>query len=298
MSFSEDFTVVSVSPLRIRRDGDTDPLPFTPLTTVNADLLKPGDRVRADTSGGAPVITGRADGLPVSDTATPDTLVLRDGAGRAQVAAPSASSDIDTKGARDAAIDDLRAWTRFVPPTIDSTGSTATRDPASGVITVPAGCTGLRIDGILHPDYETWISCRLSVLSGHATNNSMWLRVVQATTVNSTSGYYVGGRWDQYDTTSGTYAVGGGNAGAIGFCAGSSTYANYQTDVRLIRARWNARFFFFFFESFTQESARSTRGGGYTPAPASGESDGVYIFPQGTSPVFQGEVIVYRRART
>jgi hypothetical protein len=41
---------------------------------------------------------------PWASLATPNTLLMRDANGRAQVADPSAASDVDTKGARDAAI--------------------------------------------------------------------------------------------------------------------------------------------------------------------------------------------------
>lgn len=65
MTRFEDATVTGVDPLRIRLDGDADPLPFTPDSLIAAAALAEGDRVRIELSERRVVLYGRADGPPV-----------------------------------------------------------------------------------------------------------------------------------------------------------------------------------------------------------------------------------------
>lgn len=73
-----------------------------------ARFADPSDVADADTMGARDTAIGVHDAVtnPHSSTsaATASRLVLRDAAGRAQVADPSAAADIDTKGARDTAV--------------------------------------------------------------------------------------------------------------------------------------------------------------------------------------------------
>lgn len=55
-------TVDSVEPLRIRVDGDADPLPFTPDALVDPRILTPGDRVRLELADRRVIVLGRAGG--------------------------------------------------------------------------------------------------------------------------------------------------------------------------------------------------------------------------------------------
>lgn len=74
-------TITGTSPLRVRLDGDTDPLPFTPDSLIDPLILELGDRVRCEVSGRV-VIVGKAGGLPLpiaSDT----------GAGIVELATPA-----------------------------------------------------------------------------------------------------------------------------------------------------------------------------------------------------------------
>lgn len=59
-SVFEDYTVTGVSPLRIQRDGDSEPLPFTPDTMVTGLVVD--DRVRVENAGGRLIIHGAANG--------------------------------------------------------------------------------------------------------------------------------------------------------------------------------------------------------------------------------------------
>lgn len=56
-------TITATSPLRIRLDGDTDPLPLTPDSLVDPLILEVGDRVRCEVVGRV-VIVGKSGGTP------------------------------------------------------------------------------------------------------------------------------------------------------------------------------------------------------------------------------------------
>lgn len=262
--------VTQTSPLRVRIADEADPLNITP-TTLVSDLAV-SDVVRVEISPvGQAVILGRSGGIDMPDLS-----------------------------AIESAIDGLETATEFafhrcIPTGVASSGSTATIDPATGVVSLPAGCTAVRLDGVLDPAWETRLVCRLEVQSGHQSNNSLWLRLAQAGTVNSNSGYEMAGQWRQFDGTSGIYATSSGNAAAVGPVSGASAYVRAHVELTLARAQTLNNFFFFFFRSFSQGSARGSEGGGYTPQVMSGEYDGVYLFPQGTSPVMQGEIYVETR---
>lgn len=55
----EDVMVASIGPLRIQRDGDVKPLPFTPDLLVDEASLLAGDKVRVEFNGGRVIIHGR-----------------------------------------------------------------------------------------------------------------------------------------------------------------------------------------------------------------------------------------------
>ena len=57
-------TVTSVSPLRVRMDGDTTALPFAPDSLVDPSLFFVNDRVRCELSGSTVVIVGKSSGIP------------------------------------------------------------------------------------------------------------------------------------------------------------------------------------------------------------------------------------------
>lgn len=120
-------TVTQVSPLRIRLDTELTALDVTPENLAGA--LAVDDRVWVQVHGRQIIvhaITGGPSALvAATPDPTPDTLVLRDGAGRAQVVDPSADEDIDTKGARDAAL--VGTWTLLASLT-----RTATQSVSSG----------------------------------------------------------------------------------------------------------------------------------------------------------------------
>lgn len=61
-------TVTSVSPLRVRMDGDTTALPFTPDSLTDPSLLAVNDRVRCEISERKIVIIGRSGGSPLLAT--------------------------------------------------------------------------------------------------------------------------------------------------------------------------------------------------------------------------------------
>lgn len=56
-------TITATAPLRVRLDGDTDPLPFTPDSLVDPLELAVNDRVRCEISGRV-IIVGKAGGTP------------------------------------------------------------------------------------------------------------------------------------------------------------------------------------------------------------------------------------------
>ncbi len=55
-------TVTGVTPLRIRIDGDSEPLPVTPDTLVSPDLFRAGQRVRCELTDRRIIIHGIAGG--------------------------------------------------------------------------------------------------------------------------------------------------------------------------------------------------------------------------------------------
>lgn len=87
-------TVTGVDPLRVRLDGDSVPLPFTPQSLANVLF---GDRVRCEISGGRVIVHGRAGGSgPIGEHlhgewalgSLPSGCVLADGAVLAVAAFP------------------------------------------------------------------------------------------------------------------------------------------------------------------------------------------------------------------
>lgn len=61
-------SVTAISPLRVRLDGDTAALPFTPDSLIDPRRFAVGNRVRCELSGRRLVIHGAAGGLPPSTT--------------------------------------------------------------------------------------------------------------------------------------------------------------------------------------------------------------------------------------
>lgn len=135
---------------------------------------------------------------------TPDTLVLRDANGRAKVADPSAPDDIDTMGARDAAIgvavDAATQWPYIelakttTQSTTSGTYTTVTWDAtpiasqgiwsvSSGAITIPESGY-YSVDSILAFASATGLHAITATLNGTATANRVWMKVVPAGLIN------------------------------------------------------------------------------------------------------------------
>jgi len=292
-SLFEDCTVTSVNPLRIRRDGDSTDLPFAPDTMIPESLLAVSDRVRVENANGRLIIVGRGTGIPVATAATPDTLILRDANGRAKVADPSEPDDIDTMGARDAAIAALYGWERVVPSGVSSTGATATVD-ASGVVTCPAGTTAVGIDGILHPDYETEVVFRGRTIAGASTGHSMRMRATSGGVPDANADYYAAGSYSLTTAAHGWYGATAATSAPVGaISTGTAPGAGFNTTIRL-RQAWMLQRWTYGFHAWNHFGMGS-RAEGFTPSP-SGQYDGLRFFPDGTgSPSFQGEFTVYRR---
>ena len=92
-------TVTQASPLRIKVDGDTSELDATTDDLVGS--LAVFDRVRVHLHADGIIVTGIQGGVvgtPEATAATANTLALRDGSGRAQVADPAVDDDIANMG--------------------------------------------------------------------------------------------------------------------------------------------------------------------------------------------------------
>lgn len=165
-----------------------------------------------------------------------------------------------------------RQWIRAIPSGISSLGATATLNTTTGVVTLPAGVTLIRIDGLFSLGYEYEIILDLQVQSGHATDNSAWFRMREGGVTNSSAAYNTAGAWGQYNAAWGVYSVNGGSIGAIGAVSGAGSYVDFTTTVRMRAFSENgygSKAMFYGFESFTSGSVRGVRAGGYTPSPTS-----------------------------
>lgn len=145
-------TVTSVSPLRVRRDGEDDPLPITP--DAMTDGLQVDDRVRCHRSGSALVIQGRSTRAGLVPAHTHPWADIGDGAplpvGLGGTAATTSAGARDALGAASAG--DLTALTERVgaleTPARGAGFRSGSGTFASGsmtsilAVTVPVGPTG------------------------------------------------------------------------------------------------------------------------------------------------------------
>lgn len=208
---------------------------------------------------------------------------------------------VSTVNDHESRLDILEAsdWEIVVPSGVNALGSSATIDSSTGAVTIAAGCTRIRLDGILDPLYEIEIHCDLEVQSGHSTDNSMFMRTSEAGTVLTTAGYQTAGNWSQYNALTGVYAVNGGTMCAVGAVSGASSYVSFTSVINMrpmgLNGFTTTKNYFYTFESFTSSSARGVKAGGYTPSPT-GVSDGVaFYFNSAFTGVCRGKIRVYRR---
>lgn len=190
-------------------------------------------------------------------------------------------------------VEDL-GWEYAIPGTVSSNGSAATKDSTTGVVTVPAGCTLLKLDSLFVPGYEYEITLDMQIQSGHSTDNSAWIRMREGGVANSAAAYQTGGSWGGFNGAGGVYSVNGGNIGAIGAVSGSGSYVDFTTTIKL--RPWSSnKVWFYSFESFTGGSARGVRAGGYTPS-ATTFFDGIEFWFNGAQTgLAQGKVRARKR---
>lgn len=187
------------------------------------------------------------------------------------------------------------SWELAVASSIASTGATATLDTATGIVTLPTGTTSVRLDGLIAPGYEYEVSLQLSVQSGHATDNSVWMRLCEGGVPNVIASYNSAGLWSQYNGTWGVYTVSGGSAMAIGAVSGASSYVDWVCHLHLMPGFDNPKIAYMSSRSMTSGSARHTDAGHYTPA-ATTQFDGILFFfnGAGTGPA-RGKIYVKKR---
>jgi hypothetical protein len=106
-------------------------------------------------------------------------------------------------------------WERVIPVTIASSGSTATFNSATGLITMPAGCTMVRANGVFVAGYD-YLIVTSEQDSFTAYTDQMLLRFTTSGTPNSTAAYYTLGRYIQYDGTAGNWLVNAGQQMSLG----------------------------------------------------------------------------------
>lgn len=187
-----------------------------------------------------------------------------------------------------------QGWERVVPTGISSSGATATFNTATGVVTLPPGCTQINIDGLFAAGYEYELAIDVATIPGHSTDERAYMRMREGGVVNATTSYNTAGMWAQYNGVSGIYNISGGSAGAIGSPSGTTIYTDFSTVIRL-RPSTMAKMYFYQFESFTGGSARGVKAGGYT-AGATTQFDGIFLMfnTNGTAPT-QGKIRVFKR---
>lgn len=100
------------------------------------------------------------------------------------------------------------AWEPAIPSSISSTGSTATLDSTTGIITVPAGCTALQANGVFSTGYE-YLIVSAEADSFTTFTDNMKIQFGTAGTIVTTTAYNLAGRWSQFDGTSGAYSSSG-----------------------------------------------------------------------------------------
>lgn len=197
-------------------------------------------------------------------------------------------TEVDTVlGARVVALEDQDNWERVIPAAVVSAGSVATVDPVTGIITVPAACTSIRVDNVFQAGYEYMIRTReIDAFPVFTTN--MQFRFCTAGTPYSGNAHNLGGRWSQYDGTNGQYALNASTylAVGIGYTAGGTVHR----EITIFDAAEATRQAVLRFWNYTFGAARETTGTGSTVAAA---HDGFQLFPAAGS--FQGSVSIYRR---
>jgi len=189
-------------------------------------------------------------------------------------------------------------WVPAIATALSSSGSTATLNTTTGVVTIPAGCTQLRLDGLFQPGYEYEFQLDLSVDGKHTTDNSASIRMREGGVTNTTASFNAAGNWTQFNNTGGFYFANAATIGPIGAVSGNGTYVPFTSTLRM--RPWNASgvasgVWFYGFDSFTGGSARGVRAGGYTP-PATTAFDGIeFWWNFALTGLAQGKIRVYKR---
>lgn len=160
--------------------------------------------------------------------------------------------------ARTAALENT-AWAPVIPTGVASTGSIATYSGTTGEVTLPAGGTLVRLDGVFSVGYETLIRIR-EADSWTAFTNIQQLRFTAAGVALTTAAYNFAGRWSQYDGTSGIFAVNGLNIQQIGY--GATAGGRVERELEVISAADAAHTLLRRVWSYSVDAAREMVGSG------------------------------------
>jgi microcystin-dependent protein len=182
-------------------------------------------------------------------------------------------------------------WEAVIPALADisSTGSTATVNSTTGVITCPSGCTAVQVNNVFEPGYDYFITTNEQD-SFVAYTDNMLVRFCTAGTPNTTTNYNTAGRFSMYNATSGVYAVAGSGIGVAvgnGYTAGGRAWrefmVRYAADAieTLVTRIWN----------WSIGAAREVEGTGSFNATTL--FDGFRMYPSAGS--FAGTFRIYRR---
>lgn len=252
--------------------------------STSAEVLAGADGVRAVTPAGLAALTATTSRKGLIEIATPaEVAALTD---------PARAVTPETFGL-------LRPWLPLKPTGVGSSGATATLDSATGIVTLPANCTMVRIDGIFHNDYEVELYLDLQVDSGHATDNSAFLRMSEGGVINSISSYNTAGHYSQYNGVGGLYVIDGSSVGAAGAVSGGGSYVDFTCKLTFrawaLNSHATSKVYAYFVDSFSSGSARGVRAGGYTPS-ATVAFDGVALYFNGSlTGKARGKISGFRR---
>jgi len=265
-------------------DAATTSLPGISELATSAETITGTDATRTVTPAGLAALTADTTRKGLIEIATlAEALALTD----------------TTRAVTPAALADLNAWYNCIPTAIASSGATATYDSVTGTVTLPAGCTAVRLDGLFAATgFEYEILLDLLVQSGNASTNSAFLRMSEGGTVNSSAAYQMGGTMTAFDGTTAAYNTNGGTIGAVGYVSGAATYVAFVSTIRLRPTAISGstgKAMFYSFQAMTQSSARGSVGSGYTPG-ATSSFDGIaFYFNSALTGLAQGKIHIKKR---